>query len=292
MQEKPRTLIHIGYPKTATTWLQQEFFPKLSSHRLVPREQIKEALIRPSPFEFDPQQAFQKLTGDFGDSLVLSEELLVGSIRSGGFNLMHTEQMAHRLHKSFPSASILLFIRSQPEIITSGYAQYIRDGGRETIAQYLNAEKRPQMVRLRSFNYAFLNYPEIISMYRNLFPGKVYVYLYEDFASDPAKFVSDFVRVHDLEIRTETVNYSQRNERLKNISVRRLGNRLYRLRFLSPARLTFGKVNSQSFFRKKETTQKILGEFYGRILVYYAPVNRRLVEEFGLDSIRKYNYPL
>jgi len=37
-------IIHIGYPKTASTWFQKAFYPHLKSPRYIGRDAIKAAL--------------------------------------------------------------------------------------------------------------------------------------------------------------------------------------------------------------------------------------------------------
>ena len=151
-------IIHIGYPKTATTWFQNEYFPGVKYYKLVPRQFIKKHIIQPTPFNFSPTKVCQLIEEEFGNQVILSEELLLGSIRSGGFNFVHTVNMANRLKDVFPHATIVLFIRSQTEIISSDYGQYIKDGGKDSIKQYLEPGSTQPMIKLRSFNWDFLNY--------------------------------------------------------------------------------------------------------------------------------------
>ena len=47
----------------------------------------------------------------------------------GGLGGLLSKEVAHRLKESFPDATILVFVRSQPRIIAAAYAQYVKGGG-------------------------------------------------------------------------------------------------------------------------------------------------------------------
>ena len=44
-------LIHIGYPKTASTWFRNQFYSKLSNVNYLDREEVKKLIIEPYIFK-------------------------------------------------------------------------------------------------------------------------------------------------------------------------------------------------------------------------------------------------
>lgn len=285
-------IIHIGYPKTATTWFQQEFFPGVTNFTLVPRKVIKKYIIQPTPVEFSAQSVKRLIEKEFGKQVILSEELIVGSIRSGGFNFIHTINMANRLKYIFPKAFIIVFIRSQPEIIASAYGQYIKDGGKNKIGEYLEPKNATQMVKLRSFNWKFLDYNHVITLYKELFPEKTRIYLYEDFASDTYNFIKEFSEENGFIRDLDQLSFNDKNKRPNNLSVKRLANRLRFLRLFFPAKWAYGLLHHQKIFTHRQSSKEILGEFYEQIIDYYSVLNRLLIDKHNLTKISKFNYPL
>ncbi len=87
-------LLHIGYHKTASTWLQQNFFNNPANGFYSPYKSttLIQSLIHPRPFDFDINQCQKNLTKLFvetepGTAMpVLSLEALSGNPHLGGFN--------------------------------------------------------------------------------------------------------------------------------------------------------------------------------------------------------------
>ena len=128
-----RTLLHIGYHKTATTWLQEVLFNDTEKGFYSPwnRSQITEDFIKPNALTFNPLKTIARYENGISkaaqDNLVatVSHERLSGYPASGGFD---SKLIADRLFASFEKASVLIIIREQKSIIRSWYQQYIKDG--------------------------------------------------------------------------------------------------------------------------------------------------------------------
>ena len=194
-------LIHVGYHKTATTWLQQFYFPNHPEIAFAAgHEALWQHIIAPSALEFNvnaAQQLFQPLIQHCAQAQqvpVLSAERLSGNPHSGGFD---NKEIADRLYAVFPQAKILLVVRCQPDAIVSNYKQYIRVGGICSLKEYVNPpiDGRIPLFRLENFAYHHLaNY------YAQLFgQDKVKVMLYEQFHQQPVTFIqelSEFVGVN------------------------------------------------------------------------------------------------
>jgi hypothetical protein len=138
-----RILIHVGYHKTATTFLQQHIFNQEKFGFISPwtRSDFYEKLLLVNPFTFDVVNTRlfydQRIKKAETNQLVsvISEERLSGSITSGGYN---NHQMGNRLYSLFPEAKILIVIRNQLDMIWSIYKYRLRSDLTVGINDYLN----------------------------------------------------------------------------------------------------------------------------------------------------------
>jgi len=187
-----RILIHVGYHKTGTTWLQTGFFRDEKIGFLKPWESgiIRQQIVSPSEFEFDASRArtvlleqSQKKDRDY--VLVMSDERLSGSPHSGGYD---SALIANRLAASFPEARILIVIREQNSAIYSIYHQYVRDGGAASLKNYLTPRNTAEVPQ---FHFVHLEYHHLISLYYKLFGrSNVLVLPFEWLSKSPDDFLS------------------------------------------------------------------------------------------------------
>lgn len=125
-------LIHIGYHKTATTWMQRQLFQPMHGYRqLCGHQEVFDHIVKPHGLRFDPapMQALivRGIEGLLPDEApVISSEILSGHPFQGG---RESDVYAERLHRIAPEARILISIRSQLRILPSVYMQYVLRGG-------------------------------------------------------------------------------------------------------------------------------------------------------------------
>lgn len=183
--------LHIGYHKTASTWLQQQIFPKHPSIAYWATQRPEYAWLpeaaRVHDFAFDAQkcQALYKelRTKPTPGPVVVSWEGFVGDPFSGAQTSMRN---AVRLHSIFPDAQILVVIRNQLDMLDSLYRQYIQEGGTCSLERLLNLGPRNRVY----FSMDYLRYDLLIDHYRALFGHQsVHVFLYEDLARSPSEFL-------------------------------------------------------------------------------------------------------
>lgn len=173
-------LIHIGYHKTGSTWLQRQVFEQQPGLDVVTREEIVATFIdRPS---FGPA-VFGREGRD--GQLLLSHERLSGHPFSGGFD---SEVIARRLAQVFPDGRVLIVIRHQPDMLRAIYAQYVRRGGPLPLARFVadseNWHRQPH------FRFDFLEYDRLIELYHGLFGrDQVTTVPYELLRKDRSAFV-------------------------------------------------------------------------------------------------------
>jgi hypothetical protein len=171
-------LIHIGYPKTASTWLQQGIFKDEKTGFISPwRGHWSDGIavrefITVDSFSFSPINAYSAFENGLKEAeqkhlcAVLSQEMLSCNFldQSGYWG----KEVAKRLHDVFPQAKILIVIREQKSMIFSAYGQYIRNGGRKSIEQFISTQNiKPGVYPL--FRLYSLKYDYLIKYYHHLF---------------------------------------------------------------------------------------------------------------------------
>lgn len=187
-------LIHIGYHKAASTWLQRTLFAP-SSERFVPVLGVDGAIdrfVRPHALEWRPGGTTLELAAAVeaarasGRTPVLSCEELSGNPHAGG---LASVEIADRLARVAPAARILVVIRRQPDAIASTYRQFVRRGGTLSPRRYF--AERPGSFRRPGFRADHWRYDLLVGRYRALFGGtRVKVLPFEGLAADPARFVA------------------------------------------------------------------------------------------------------
>lgn len=199
-------IVHIGYHKTGTTWFQKRFYPRVTSHRYIHRERVRHAFIEDSAFRFDPAAVPERLGVAPGEDIILCEEGLSGYLHNGGLLGHFSRAMAQRLHQAFPDATIVVFIRSQPEMVASCYQQYVRGGGTHSPQRYLFPDlylhgAASEAHRIPRFSFDLFDYLPLIETYAELFGReRVKVYAYEAMRADPAAFIARFSRELGVEV--------------------------------------------------------------------------------------------
>jgi len=189
-------LIHIGYHKTGTTWLQARLFPRADLGWALPfpdRKQLTRQLVTVDDLTFDPAAAFDDhfrdglaRASDAGLVPVVSNERFSGFPLSGGSD---SRAVADRLRATFGEARVLVAVREQVSMILSNYLQYLRDGGTARLDRFL-APPPALGSRRPVFRAEFYRYVELIRYYAGLFGRRnVLVLPYEQFATEPERFV-------------------------------------------------------------------------------------------------------
>ncbi len=183
-------LVHPGFHKTATSWLQSTVFAesRLFSS-LLDHGEIDDLLVRPHEFNFDAEAAKSRIAalradGKSGIVDVVSSEILSGNILLGSRD---SAALAGRLAASCPGAKVLLTVRAQRPIMKSIYLQYIKRGGQLSIEEYLNFEPEPGYFW---FDLRTLEFDRLAQLYADLFGSEnVLVLPQELLARDRAHYL-------------------------------------------------------------------------------------------------------
>jgi hypothetical protein len=203
-------ILHIGYHKTGSSWLQKQLFPNARGVSVVPRIEIRRSLLVPSPLAFDPDRARASLAAGREGRLVLSEEELSGNLHTGGLHGAFSVELAGRLHRCFPDGHVVVFIREQKTMIASAYKQYIKSGGTRSIRGFLTPAASPH--KTPNFSLDFLAYDRLIGIYEELFGrDRVSVFLYEELSGSPRELMAHMARELALDIDEQAVSISAVN---------------------------------------------------------------------------------
>jgi len=263
-QNLDNLLIHIGYHKTATTWLQKRLF--ISKNRVfepVSKNDIGHSTLTEyfiyddegyllSPFDYNEVriqnevEVIKSSKNKFESKIpVISHERLSGDPHSGGFD---AKKIALMLKKYFPESKILIIIREQKSFILSNYFQYLSMGGTNSLEKYLNTKYdgiRP------FFTPNHIKYLPLITEYYNLYGEEnVLVLPYEMFRDKPSLFIDNFSRFLNVEISVEKDNFEVVLNKKQFHFV------IYYMRFLNIFRRC-SSVNNYSQFSNKHTRKVI-----------------------------------
>jgi len=209
-----RLFLHIGLHKTATSFLQQQVFPKLEGN----------ILYNPPEINLPLRKTFRHtyLTGDrrdyfFRDLKRLNEAalsystikndkiLLLSHEGMSQFNfLQNYEEHADLLHQVFPNAEIILFLRFQPDWLYSLYKQSVAAGDNQPIEQFLNFRDSKFRSVNSIYNEAGLlhvdalkaNWLRLLRIYFDRFGREnVHVFFYEKFQQDKWGTMNELVNL-------------------------------------------------------------------------------------------------
>lgn len=185
-------LLHVGYHKTATTWLQLTLFrPEHGFAQVMSHDEIFDHVVMPHGLAFDADPVREMLgerraQGGAGSVDVVSLESLVGHPFYGG---RESEAYANRLHQIAPGGRILITIREQCRMIASVYMQYLRRGGTLSPAAFFSGET---IGGFFGFDASHFEYDRLVALYQSLFgAGNVLVMPQERIARDQAAAVAE-----------------------------------------------------------------------------------------------------
>lgn len=235
-------LIHIGYHKAGSTWLQMNLLsqPDQGFLPLCPADTARSSDKKPrylaryfvyaerggllSPFEERSEEVrsqFKQIIGG-GTTLVptISSERLSGNPHASGFD---ARAVCDRIHAAFPDARILIVVREQVSAILSTYFQYLRSGGHRSLRHYLMTKydgRRP------GFSFDHFRYDKLINYYHNRFSSeRVLVLPFELLELEPRSFVAGIADHVGIEISSAlpfSVKENRGSPRLVEIKTRYL----------------------------------------------------------------------
>ena len=202
-----KILIHAGFHKTGTSYLQKNLFVNRDAGYDSPadRHELRNAIIRTNPFLFDAATVRNKFMPAINRSLshqrvpVLSHEQFTGQPAGSGYGIRRRQreisrkEVANRLHVCFPDAKVLIVIREQKEMIKSIYKYFVSGWHGKlsaSIEQFLDQAPLEKGYG-PLFNIDYLQYHHVIEHYQTLFGrDSVLILPYEWLRDQPLEFVN------------------------------------------------------------------------------------------------------
>ena len=226
--ESMQITFHVGFPKTGTTFLQKEIFPKMKKlnyrdvHNTPDRDFKKclEILIDPKKdYKFNPkkfEKRFSKFVSQKKPSLYSYEDL-VGDVFLQ--DKMLAFRILDRIHSTYPEARIIVGLRDPQESIISLYSQYVREGGVKDFSGFIT----------EVIDVEWYEHESYIRHAKKLFGDEnVYVSEFKVLKKDAGAFVSgvaDFLGAQPPEFERKRVNIAYGK---RQVDVARMLNNLFR----------------------------------------------------------------
>jgi len=312
--EMADNIIHIGYHKTATNWLQKIFYPQVTSHQYVHRKRARAAFMSDSAFRFSRNDALAALgVGDVPAGIILCEEELSGNIHTGGLFGCFSKEIGARIHSALPDARVVIFIRNQVEMIASVYKQYIKEGGTHGVGRYLFPERYLprsgfQPAKCPMFSFDHFDYDLMVRYYESLFgPERVHVFLFEEFASNHTAFMDRYCQLFGLQVDRSALPKEKPNPPyglgvlffswlLNHFTYRDVCQKRYILHIPGVYKVRGAVLERLNlipfFFGQKVSSATLLGAKNVQFIRdHYASANRELAARKGLP-LAQYAYPL
>ncbi len=199
MASADRPIVHIGAPKTATTWLQTAVLPGVIGRTLcgvAGPDPTLNAAVRSlvvadveGGTRFDTATVARRLAS--AGPLLVSDEGLAGLLWSrprDGVVPATREVMVERLAAVLPDARIVLVTRAPATWFPSAYSTYLRHGG----------VLGPDRFRDEVIAPGYCDWEALAALYRRRF-ADVAVLRYEDLKADPDAFVRTFATTVGVE---------------------------------------------------------------------------------------------
>jgi len=290
-------IFHIGYPRTATTWFQKEFYPKILNFRYIETPLFMSYL---NQNQDDSLNEFISSYINNDTNYIICDEEIINSKK----DTISIDKKALKISKYFTDSLIIIFIRNQINIIESKYSFYIKSGGTLSIEELINDLFKTNKIKQ-------WNYYEQIKLYTNLFGNEnIKVFLYEDFINNQNKFINNFINDFNFDITLNKINFKKINKSLNPLSISFLQ---FTNKF-SKVKIGFNKESEKLFFHipfsfeishrfiyfidkfipntSFSLEKNISKATYKKLIQYFSLSNKKLASEYKMYDIQKYNYPL
>ena len=211
MIESKEVTIHVGLHKTATTFLQSEFFHLYSNELgyVNLRKDMREFLyyvLFCNDLDYDSQEATRLFLTKLKDANTINRKILLSDEQFCGSpwdNAVSRKRYFDRLNVIFPNAKYIIVLRNQEEMVRSLYLQYIKTGGSATWKEFLSHKTHPLSFGLKSYlNYgAYINY-----MVKLVGIERVGCFFYEDMQKNTQIFLANIAKFAGFKLLDETTN--------------------------------------------------------------------------------------
>ena len=184
-----KIFVHIGYPKSATTFLQNNFFNKIENINYINHNKELHENILFNDVNFQNKEDILKSIKYYEDQrdILISHEGIIRNVYLGCLNFYANCKKIFDIFGE--NTKILICLRNQRDIIKSIYKYYIFCGGTSTFDRLINPKIKQSVASYFKINV--LNYFLLIQMYESFFGKKnIHIFLYEEFKQNPLKIIN------------------------------------------------------------------------------------------------------
>ena len=255
-------VIHIGYPRTATSWLQKEFFPKVKNYEFV---HLGNIIFGNETLKNYPKN----LIGS-------SEEIINIRLRHKKYKNPCDIKQNINFYLKYNKVVFFVFVRRQIDIISSAYSYYINTQKNVSFEEYIKWSKCCTDENKKWKYYSHLK------EFENCFNTNLKVFVYEQFKEEPRKFIETLSKELGFEVDFDKIKYHKKiNE--------------------SKGHITNKAINALNFFFKKIISPEnyflpnignkfvMPNEYQEYVFSYFAEENQLLDKKYNL-SLKKYGY--
>lgn len=256
MKQNYEIYFHLGLPKTASTFVQYEIFPKLTDIKFYRKHKFK---------------LYKNL-----DKTELSGKYLFSSEKD-----RKLANVVDKISKLFPSAKIILVFRRHDDWILSKYKYYIRKHGHKSFKGFFDIESNTGKWKREE-----LLYRKKIEYIEKHFNSKPLILTFDKLKENPKSFISEITNYMNssLQPNTKKQKIVKKAFRKKQLIIIRKFNRIFRYK---KAR-TKSKILNKIHYKYWEFSLHIVA-FFSLLLPEIITRKIHLIkDEQILEKIRKY----
>ncbi len=282
MRQHP--VIHIGFPKCASTFLQRQIFPNLRSYKYLDMYAETQEIILKFPHELADPSPLARLRGT--RSLISRERILAPAVSPRILPEQAVNAAVWNIRAAFGrDVTLLVVIRRQDDIVRSRFRHKYRAllSPDHYFVDFPGRRRRSEVWSFKSRNGVYLTgfdyFSRLMPLGELFGRERVKILLYEDLVENQPQFFAqlsdaldeDVAALADRAVVRE--NVSDRRPPVQSVMLQGLNNRLgNRLAHVLPKR----KID-------------IPDTFAAELMSIYKDGNRRLSDYFGLP-LAKYGY--
>ena len=298
-----RLLLHVGYPKSASTSLQNGLFLQLHNQKVINflGRAFESGFYGTKPSKAAYKDWFDHVVGNgaTGDVPIGDLSSSMPNVLSEGLFMMNERRSEsivgpHLLHKYFsPMADrldVLIVVRRQSDLIPSYYAQNYRKLDEKLFADYLAHNLKQNW----NGDAKIFNFRDVVRAYTAVF-GKehVHVVLFEDFVRNRERFGAQVARALNVEPAVIARHFgdehlNQTRKEAGVLVIRKLAKKSMRHRLIR----ALEAVGLKAADSLRIKIPAVTGEEKKAIFDSFKASNLQLAEEFSLDkpAMREYGY--
>lgn len=225
-------VIHVGLPKTGTTWLQRDGFRRLTSTRLVQPNRHTDVFRVFSTIaeQAQPQPRLSRVREQIAAAVTRGTAHVLVSYEPlnspFGWSPQRRDEVVAALAEVAPGSKILIVVREQSAMLASLYAQYVNQGGYRSFTAFGTGQ-----TQRGRFDPRWLCYDDTVRAYQHTFGcARVLCLPYEMLNHDPETFLRHVAAFIDVDLSTCPYDMQRVNTSpsMAGIACLRISNKLFR----------------------------------------------------------------